>query len=756
MLLKKSLVIGCLFAAFAANAQSDIAEARNYAIGQTVTVKGVVINGNELGTIRYIQDATGAIPAYGSILNSVQRGDSIEATGVLYDYNGLLEISPTNSFQDLGNGTLPVANQIPITSASESLEAQLVRFDNVTFVESGTFTGNTNYNITDGTNTIQIRITTGSNLVGQAIPTGSVSCTGILGQFNVFQLLPRDQNDIIPYVAPLREINVKIGGVTYLTGSQYTIGTNNITSVTIENLGSGNLTVSGAAFTGAQAAEYSTPFTNQVIGATSTATMNVVFTPTGNGSRLATLTISSDDADESSYVLNLYGIGTDGLATQPAANPTALNFTNVKAYALNGSFTASANTEKYVVVWSPTGAITGGPTDGTSYKRGDIIGNGKIAYIGPATSFAPRHVIADQDYYFAVFAFNGPAGYENYRSAAPLAGMVTSGGEEIGTYYNGINTSSASFLTDLSALINPHYVVSYGNYKPTVMNQFEVQDTTDGRSFVICYYSGEHKVFNDPFDWTAIGYSREHTYSHSWMPTYPADSPAKPEYSDQHNLFPTNLNNANSPRSNLPLNEITGNTVFSYMGCAVGYNGSQLVFEPREEHKGNAARAMFYMATCYNGISGNNWQLPTNQPQDLLKQWHFNDLPDQTEIARNEYIFSQQDNRNPFVDSVDFACYINFSNMTYDADGCGLGVEDYLAANLSVFPVPAQDVLYAQVNGQNILSVRIVDLSGRVVFEEKNIDVPVFVQNVAAFTDGMYTIQLETAIGTTSTSFVKE
>jgi len=753
---KKGLLAALLLLAFGSHAQSDISDARNYAVGQTVTVRGIAMNGSELGTIRYIQDGTAAIPAYGSILNSVQRGDSVEVTGVLYDYNGLLEISPTNSFQDLGTGTMPAALQLPIPSVSESQEAQLVRFDNVTFVESGTFAGNTNYNITDGTNTLQVRISTGSNLVGQTIPSGAITAIGLLGQFNTFQLLPRDQNDIIPYVAPLREINVKIGGNTYLNGSEYVVGTNSVTTVTIENLGSGNLTVSGVSFSGAQSAEYSTPFTNQIIGATSSTTLNVVFAPTGNGSRLATLTIASDDADEPAYVIDLYGIGNDGVATQPSANPTSLVFSNVKAYAFNGSYTASAGTEKYLVVWSNGAAVSGAPTDGTTYKRGDIIGNGKVAYVGPALAFAPRHVIANQNYHIAVYAFNGPAGYENYRTAAPLTGSVTSQGEQIGNYYTSISTASTSFITDLSALINPHTVISYGNYKPTVMNQFEIRDTTLGRSYVVCSYTGENKVFNDPFDWTAVGYSREHSYCHSWMPTYPADNPAKPEYSDQHNLYPVNQNNANSIRSNLPMNEITGNVVYTYLDGRAGYNGAQLVYEPRDEQKGNCARAMMYMATAYNGISGNNWGLGSNQPQDILKTWHFNDLPDNYEIARNEYIFSQQGNRNPYVDSVNYVCYVDFMDMTYDAAGCGLSVDAYLSSNLTVFPVPATEMLYAQVNGTTIEAVKVVDMSGRTILDQKGLSLPVYTRNIADFDNGMYTIIVTTPMGTTTTTFVKE
>ncbi|MCX8487080.1 MAG: hypothetical protein ORN53_07920, partial [Crocinitomicaceae bacterium] len=161
-----------------------------------------------------------------------------------------------------------------------------------------------------------------------------------------------------------------------------------------------------------------------------------------------------------------------------------------------------------------------------------------MAYIGSGTGFTPRGIIANQNYHFAVYAFNGPTGFENYKTTTPAIGNVTSQGEQIGNYYTGINSASTSFLSDLSALINPHTVVSYFNYKTTVMNQFEIRDTTNGQSFVTCVYSGERKVFNEPFDWTAQGYSREHSYCHSWMPTFPADNPEQPEYSDQHNLWP--------------------------------------------------------------------------------------------------------------------------------------------------------------------------------------------------------------------------
>ena len=138
-----------------------IAEARNQSIGQTVTINGVATNGGELGAIRYIQDETAALPAYGNNLSSIQRGDSVSVTGVIFEFSGLLELSPTTSYNILGQGTMPEPLLIPITSANEDLEAQLVRFDNVSFVQSGFFsTGSSTVQITDGTNVLDVRVST--------------------------------------------------------------------------------------------------------------------------------------------------------------------------------------------------------------------------------------------------------------------------------------------------------------------------------------------------------------------------------------------------------------------------------------------------------------------------------------------------------------------------------------------------------------------------------------------------------------------
>lgn len=733
----------------------SIAQVRNLGIGQTVTVSGVVTNGSELGPIRYLQDGTAGIACYGTNLNTVQKGDSITATGVLFEFSGLLELSPTNSFTNHGQAVVqPAALIIPIPSAGESLEGQLVRFDNVTFVQTGNFaTGNSTVQIFDGSNTFDVRINGSTNIDGSAIPSGPISIIGLMGQFNAnYQLIPRTTQDIFTYVAPAREINVKINGNSVLSGDTYVVGNSAATTVTIENYGVQNLTVSGASFSGANASDYSCT-ANVVVGGTSSQNVTLNFAPAGTGSRLATLSIANDDTDENPYIINLYGIGTNNLATEPTSNPTGLTFPTVKPYSLSGEYTA-VSAEKYIVLWRQGSAVAGLPIDGTSYKRGDVVGNAKVAYIGSGTGFTPRHIEANTDYHFAVYAFNGPSGFENYRTMNPATGNVTSTGSQIGNYYNGINSGSTSFLSNLSALINPHTSITYYNYLTTMMNQYEVRDTTNGQSYVECVYSGERKVFNDPFTWTALGYSREHTYSHSWMPTFPCDSPEKPEYNDQHNLWPTNLQQANTPRSNLPLMDIDGNVVFTYLEGRVGYSGNQLVYEPRPEQKGNAARSIFYMATCYNGQLGNTWELPANQSQESLKTWHFADAPDNYEIARHEYAAFLQGNRNPFIDSAYFACHINFANMSYLQ--CDMGLTEKLDNNFSVFPVPASQTLYAQVNGLDILAYQIQDIQGRQVSAAQNLNIAVLTLPISEFKAGVYFLTVDTQYGQVKREFVIE
>jgi hypothetical protein len=740
------ILLFCLTIGITSWSQVDVADARTYGIGQTVVVNAVATNGDELGSIRYMQDNSAGIAGYGGPITGVSRGDSITVTGPLIEFSGLLEISTVTNVVNHGPAVIqPVALQIPIPSANEDLESELVEIQNVTFVESGNFAGNSTYTITDGSNNLDVRVNSGTDLVGTAIPTGTISITGLVGQFNTnYQIVPRDLNDIIAYVAPLKEINILLEGATVLTGSDYFIGNSSVINVTIENLGTGNLEVFGHSFSGPDAADFSSDIPVVTIAGGSTGSYVVNYAPSNIGSHFASIHVTSDDDDEPDYVINFEGAGTDDLATEPASNASALSFPLIEAYTLGGQYTGGTGATKYLVLWNNGSAVTGVPTDGTTYLRGDIIGDATVAYVGTGTSFTPRGIIANQDYHFAVYAFNGQGGFENYLTTSPAVGNTMSLGENIGAYYNGIDRYQSSLRTDLTTLINPHNFITYFMYKQTMMNEFEVRDTTNGQSVVTCVYSGENMIFDDPFDWTATGYSREHTFPHSWMLTWPADNPEQPEYTDQHNLYPANLNSANIPRSNLPLGEITGDTMQMYLEGGVGEEtfGGQLVYEPRESHKGDAARAIMYMVVCYDFPLGANVNAD-KQDQDLLKTWHFNDLPDNKEIARHEYIYDLQNNRNPFIDSVDFACHVDFDDNSYLA--CNIGIEEQIQNAFVMFPIPSQDVVYLQVNGVEITSYEILDMSGRLIKGENNLNAPkIKVNNLAS---GSYLVTVTTEFG---------
>ena len=85
-----------LFISLSIIAQEKIADVRDR-VGQQVTVSGIVTNGEELGIIRYFQDETAGLAAYGSLVENVKRGDSIKITGTLKNYNNLLELDPIES-----------------------------------------------------------------------------------------------------------------------------------------------------------------------------------------------------------------------------------------------------------------------------------------------------------------------------------------------------------------------------------------------------------------------------------------------------------------------------------------------------------------------------------------------------------------------------------------------------------------------------------------------------------------------------------
>lgn len=137
-------------------------------------------------------------------------------------------------------------------------------------------------------------------------------------------------------------------------------------------------------------------------------------------------------------------------------------------------------------------------------------------------------------------------------------------------------------------------------------------------------------------------FNTEHTFPQSLFGSI------EPMKSDLHHLFPTD-DASNSMRADDPFG-IVNNPTWTNGGSKSNGN----TFEPRDVHKGKAARAMFYFVLRYE-----NYSNFLNAQESVLRTWHANFSPDAIEIRRNNDIYSFQNNRNPFVDYPQFVERIN-------------------------------------------------------------------------------------------------
>ncbi len=171
------------------------------------------------------------------------------------------------------------------------------------------------------------------------------------------------------------------------------------------------------------------------------------------------------------------------------------------------------------------------------------------------------------------------------------------------------------------------------DYTQSTHWMFTRLDKHDG--VVECVYTGRTTVVSSdkPDD-------DDMNTEHTWPRSQGADS--EPALCDLHHLYPTD-SDANATRASYPLGEVSGSTEWSSGGSRLGRDaGGDKVFEPRDEHKGDAARSMLYVAMRYGA------SLASAQRQ-LYGAWHQADPPDEVEIKRSQDIGSYQGHANPYV-----------------------------------------------------------------------------------------------------------
>jgi hypothetical protein len=117
---------------------------------------------------------------------------------------------------------------------------------------------------------------------------------------------------------PAPEINIKAGTTSVPSAGSFAFGSlntgaNSTVTFTIENIGNTNLNLTGTpkiAVSGAADFTVNETTTSSPVASGSSTSFTVTFAPSSAGAKSATITISNDDTDEGTYVINLSGSAT--------------------------------------------------------------------------------------------------------------------------------------------------------------------------------------------------------------------------------------------------------------------------------------------------------------------------------------------------------------------------------------------------------------------------------------------------------------
>ncbi len=213
-------------------------------------------------------------------------------------------------------------------------------------------------------------------------------------------------------------------------------------------------------------------------------------------------------------------------------------------------------------------------------------------------------------------------------------------------YYSSANGLSGEVLwTELHNIIKDPHTESYSQVDERFVSLGTDEDPNNP-SNIIFFYMRDSRPSNsftgngDGSDFTG-GWNKEHIW-----PRSRGVGDSGNDQQDMHMLRPTDVD-VNSRRAALDFGLVSGNNTA---------NGSY--FEPHDEVKGDCARILFYMITCYKGtlFLVENVTNSSNQLGNLslMLEWHEADPVDDFERNRNNKVASYQGNRNPFVDHPEY------------------------------------------------------------------------------------------------------
>lgn len=229
-------------------------------------------------------------------------------------------------------------------------------------------------------------------------------------------------------------------------------------------------------------------------------------------------------------------------------------------------------------------------------------------------------------------------------------------------YYSSITTDILSNSTSLKSTLNQ--IVSSNVKKISYSDattSLKTIDSYDG-DYVECIYTGE-RLGKDNSGSASGQWNKEHI----WAKSHGFNDQKYDAYSDLHHLRVSEAR-INSSRSNSYFDEVSKPTNKD----DYGNKWTSTVFEPRDEVKGDIARMLLYMVVRYEDSTldlelTNDTTLASKAENgtegyigilNTILKWNFEDPVDSRELYRNEEIYKEQGNRNPFIDHPELAYYL--------------------------------------------------------------------------------------------------
>lgn len=328
----------------------------------------------------------------------------------------------------------------------------------------------------------------------------------------------------------------------------------------------------------------------------------------------------------------------------------------------NGTFTTadfSGNTTVSIPVGSNTFTTTITLIDDVLDEGDEVL---KIKFGNLPSGYNRRNDnieirVVDND--FVTLSFGTPVNptYGNVTSTVP-----------VGYYASLEGLSGAALKQALQDIIaNPNVVHAHSYGDITDILKVADQNPLNSNQVWLMYKETPRAKLDFQTGSSNIGkWNREHIYPQSrggfqdgtsdtpdginvWLPTSASDILAG--HGDAHHLR----------AEDGPENSSRGNKNYGLDG----YNGPT---GNLSSWKGDVARSIFYMCVRYNGLNVVNGNLPettVGQIGDLatLLTWNNLDPRDDFEMNRNNYIYTWQVNRNPFIDYPNLADYIFGANV---------------------------------------------------------------------------------------------